>query len=465
MDLTSIVLLSAWAAAAASVPSVLLSRAARPTAALSWILALFALPGVGLLAWWMLGRNHLVVRTRQRRRREATIRAAIEGVAQDPGGTSQPTWLPKLPQELRTWVAPPSRDNEVRLLPSAQAAYRAWEDAITGATAQVHALFYIWRSDASGRRMRDALCAAAARGVRVRVLLDGVGTPTSSFFRPLIEAGGAVEWFLPPWRLRQALAFNFRNHRKILVVDDALAYAGGINIGDEYLEWVDSAVEVGGSSAAQLNEVFCDDWYFATGEDIVHQSLRSAKTTPGSAGDTLVATVAGGPHQRLNAIREVMLATLATATERIWLTTPYFIPDDGLLTVLRIAVYRGVDVRILVPARSDSRIVRRASRAYYPELLAAGVRVFEHQRMVHAKTALIDHRLSCVGSTNLDQRSFRLNFEVTTIVESEELNGALEREWEELAQDCVEVDAEDYERLPLRERAIDALLHLGSPLL
>ncbi len=454
-------LVLSWVAAVLSAPSVLLSRAARPTAALSWLLAMFALPIVGVLAWWAFGRFHLSVRRRRRQRAQDALRSELRArLPQEDGAFPG---LPRLPEGVQAWVLPPAAGNQVRLLSDAATAYDAWERAIDAAQDHVHALFYIWNDDATGRRFRDALVRAAGRGVTVRVLVDGVGTPRSGFFDELMGAGGQVHWFLPPWRPRQALAVNFRNHRKVLVADATTAFVGGINIGDEYLRWADYAIEVRGRSAAQLQEVFCDDWHFVTGQELVSGAIFPRIEE--AAGDAAVATIAGGPHQRLNAIREMMLALLSEARERIWLTTPYFIPDGALLAVLRVAVYRGVDVRLVVPARSDVRLVRRASRAYYPELLGAGIRVFEHPGMVHAKSALIDRQRAFIGSANLDQRSFRLNFEVTSVVDSPVFNTALEDQWRALQAQATEVRTEDYQRLTRIERVVDAALHLASPLL
>lgn len=461
MSAVAWIVVASWIAAVLSAPSVLLSRAARPTAGLSWMLAMFALPVAGVVAWWTFGRFHLTVRRRRRQRAQDALKSELRSLR--PVSEGEFPGLPRLPEGVRDWVLPPTADNSVSFLGDGATAYDAWERAIDEAKDHVHALFYIWNDDATGRRFRDALLRAARRGVRVRVLLDGVGTPRSGFFDELRSAGGDVRWFLPPWRPRQALAFNFRNHRKVLVTDATTAFVGGINIGDEYLRWADYAVEVRGSAAAQLQEVFCDDWFFVTGEDLVSEAtFRLPERAPGAAA---VATIAGGPHQRLNAIREVMLALLSEARERIWLTTPYFIPDSALLAVLRVAVYRGVDVRVLVPSRSDVRLVRRASRAYYPELLEAGVRVFEHREMVHAKSALIDRQRAFIGSANLDQRSFRLNFEVTSVVDSPSFNADLEACWEALQGQAVEVRLEDYRRLTRLERIVDAALHLASPLL
>lgn len=472
LDIAQVAWAASWVMALLTVPSVLTRRAGRPTAALAWLLAIFMVPAVGTLAWWILGRTHLHAKTRRRRRAELALDASL--AAARARGDTMPLASPRLrhlfqlPEPLSPWVFPPSSGNAAELLHDGTSAYEAWLASVSRARTSVHLVFYIWKSDRIGTRMRDALLEAARRGVKVRMLLDGVGAGVrKGFFRPLVAEGVEVRWFLPPWQPRHLLALNFRNHRKLLVVDGREGFVGGLNVADEYERWVDCAAHIAGPSVAQLQEVFCDDWYFATGEDIVGRSSFGQWSSHATASDAgaSVLTAAGGPHQELNAVREVMLSVLSSAEDRVWLMTPYFIPDGALIAVLRILRYRGVDVRILLPSRSDVFAARRASRAYYPELLRAGVRIFEHQGMVHAKTAVVDRRLSCIGSANLDQRSFRLNFEIVTIVDDSRFNEALAGLWSRCAANSREINASNFENLPWATRVVDAAFHLASPVL
>jgi cardiolipin synthase len=454
------------------VPSVLVQRAGRPQTALSWILALFMVPPLALLSWWLIGRTHLAVKRRGRRRAESRFDDRLErsraAAAEPPQASPQLLDAVNLPQELRPWVFPPTGGNQVTLQPTPAIAFDAWEQALRRARHHAHLLFYIFHDDATGTRFRDLLVELARRGVEVRVLVDFVGTHKTpkSFFQPLIDAGGQVVWFLPPALWRRNSAINFRNHRKIIVVDGAEAFVGGINIGDEYLGWLDLSIHIRGAAVDQVQEVFCDDWYFAAGVDLADPAYfgrAGGGEPPGD--DVSCATIAGGPHQHLNAIREIVLLALTSARRRIWIMTPYFVPDAALLMVLRLARYRGVEVRLMVPADSDVPIVRRASRAYYPELLQVGVRIVEYAGMVHAKAIVLDDRLTSVGSANLDTRSFRLHFEVSCLVDSEAVNGDLARCFDEAAARSVEVSPAEYEKLPWPTRLVDAAVHLLSPLL
>ncbi len=470
--------LLAWSMALLTVPSVLIQRRGRPTAALAWLFALFALPPLALFAWWLLGRTHLA--RRRRKRSEATAALADRLAAARRRAGAQPAPVPltlqavSLPEELAEAVFPPSGGNHAHLLEDASEAYPAWERAITTARHHVHALFYIWNDDATGRRFRDLLTQKASEGVEVRLLVDDVGSPAArrGFFQPLVRAGGTVARFLPlrPWGSTPVV--NFRNHRKILVVDGEVAFVGGINVGDEYYEWHDLAVGLRGPGVDQVQEVFADDWYFQTGEELVSEPYFGRWVTPcerplaeEEVCDVGVATVASGPVQRLNAIREMLLLAIARTERRLWISTPYLVPDAGTIAALRTAAYRGVDVRIIVPARSDVWLVRRAARAFYPELLHAGIRIFEYEGMTHAKAVLFDEALCLVGSANMDNRSFRLNFESSCFLASQPFVERLAARYERNLARSREVRAEDFERIPWGDQLLDSAAHLLSPLL
>jgi len=453
---------------------VLVQRAGRPSTALSWILALFVFPPAVLPAWWLVGRTHLKVRRRRRRLSESIfgekLKARPRGTEDPQPGSPVLSGITGLPEDMKRWVFPPTTGNEVRLCESGEKAFNAWECAIRGARRHVHLLFYIWRNDATGTCLRDALIDAARRGVEVRLLVDAIGTPAPrSFFLPLINAGGRVEWFLPLKFGSRPAAINFRNHRKLLVIDGAAAFIGGMNVGDEYCAWVDLAVNIRGPAVDQMQEIFCDDWYYVTGEDLSDPRYfggwEPSENPRAAAHICSCAVVTGGPHQRLNGIRETMLLAMSSATKRLWIMTPYFIPDVALTQTLRLARYRGADVRLVVPAKNNWPLVRRASRAYYPELLDAGIRICEFAGMLHAKVTIIDDNLVCIGSANLDERSFRLNFEMSCFLESFSLNTDIVHFFNEINGRSVEIRAADVITRSWLTRVVDAGLHLFSPVL
>jgi cardiolipin synthase len=467
-----------WLLVLVTVPSVLLQKEGHPVAALAWILAMFVLPPVGAMAWWTVGRSHLRSRRRKRRRAREEVLHAIEAVrsrTKPPAGS--PTSLldaRRLPPEFLDSISAPSPANCVRLLPDTRQAYAAWEEAIRSANDHVHFLYYAWGNDASGRRFRDLLAQAAARGVEVRCLFDAVGSPRidSAFLEPLRAAGGRVYPFLPPRLFTLRPVINFRNHRKILVVDNRRAFIGGINIGDVYLEWNDLAVEIRGPEVDRLQEVFAEDWYFTVREELTRDKYFGQWVFCEGQADgewapaAFCATISSGPEQELNATREMLFLAFTKARKRIWILTPYFVPYQSIQAALRSAVYRGVDVQLLVPARNDIGLIQRASRSFFPGLLHGGIRIFEYlPRMLHAKAVVLDDDLLFIGSANMDTRSFKLNFEASCFIESQKLNGAGAELFQGFRRESREVTRQDLRRRPYFARVADAAVHLLSPLL
>lgn len=462
-------------AAALTAPNVLVHRRGRPVAALSWLLALFAVPPVALAAWWLVGRTHLQRKRRRRRQASETIEAALSRAHPRPEGSLDESehrsrLAPFLLPSLRDSVFPPTDGNAVELLPDTMAVHRCWDRLIEEAQANLHALFFAWHDDGTGRRVLSALAEKASQGVEVRVLYDAIGCNElpRGFFSSLVDAGGLVAEFMPIRILTARPMVNFRNHRKLLIADGRRAYSGGVNVSDEYLGWQDIGIEVRGPSVNALQEVFVDDWYFTTSEELTSEQYFphiAPDRLAGDVGGAVCETIASGPDQTFNAMREMLFLAIGQTRQRLWITTPYFIPDDALLLSLRAAVYRGVDVRLFLPGRSDSTIVRRASKAYYADLLNGGIRVFEHAGMLHAKGILFDDDNVLIGSANLDIRSFRLNFEISSLVESKTLNAELERWFEAISRDSTPMHLESFQKRSYLDQLADSLAHLFSPLL
>ncbi|MGD8873829.1 MAG: cardiolipin synthase, partial [Gammaproteobacteria bacterium] len=460
-----------------TVPSVLLQKAGRPAAALSWLLALFALPALALVAWWLFGRTHLRRKKWHRRRasrltaeslsrtRRRMLQTAQQGTALE---QTVSRLAPAMPSELHDTIFPPTSGNRVELLSNTAQAHKAWLRLVDGASRHLHLLFYIWRDDSIGRLLRDRLTEKAAQGVEVRVLYDAVGSHAlpGKFFAPLVAAGGQATEFMPLRLASAAPTLNFRNHRKLIIADAWRAYTGSINVGDEYLGWQDIGVCIHGPGVNQLQEVFVDDWHFTTAEGLAGEEYF-CEYPPGREmpGQAVCETIASGPEQAFNTTREMVFLAITGCRHRLWIATPYFVPEPALLLALRTAVYRGVDVRLILPQSSDAWLVRRASRVFYPELIRGGIKVFEYRGMLHAKTMLLDDDAALIGSANLDVRSFRLNFELSTFVTDVGLNRNIATLLEGLQAHAVQVDQDELRGAQLVSRLQDALAHLLSPLL
>ncbi len=434
-------------------PSVLLEKRGRPLSAIVWLFAMLFMPVVGVMAWWLWGRNPLGV---VRKRRLKILHYAEAQLAR-----------------LRQGVEP--RFSQLELLVDGEQIHRALENEIRNAQHSIHLLFYIWRGDKTGRAFRDLLIEKAKQGVAVRLLCDRLGSSTlrAGFLFKLKQAGGHFGWFSPqafPFLFR---IFNARNHRKIVLIDGKVAFLGSFNIGDEYrYEWHDLGVKIQGDLVDQLQSTFAADWLFSMGEDLFNDRYFGRSK---SESDALIEKgrlqsrcrlIADGPDLWRNSTRNALFSAINEARSRVWLTTPYFIPDEAVIVAFETAVRRGVDVRLLLPRHSDVPIARLASRSYFPELLEAGVRIYEYTpAILHAKAVVLDKQHSMLGSANLDFRSFRVNFEVSVIIENPELNAALAQTFLKDLDQSRELTLHELERRPVWERVMEASAHLFSPLL
>lgn len=494
----------------AFIPTVLLQRGTRPMAALAWILTLLAMPFIGAALWWIIGRNHMRRRKRRRSRAQARISRSFHDLAR--GSDTEAAIKADSPLSPLSAVSParnlvlhdehgifpPIRDNLARPLPSSAVAFDAFEAAIRSATDHIHFEFFIWREDATGQRFRDLLAERARAGVEVRILYDAIGSSSirKRFIKPLLDAGASAAPFLPVRLLERRLRVNFRNHRKLLIIDGEVGFTGGVNIADDYLEWFDMAVELRGPIVYQLQEVFAEDWHFATGEDLAEEryfSGLSEHAPPAIEADddadsrapdgqqredaaehddksraiaTIARVVASGPDDTLDTIHKMFFLAITSATERLYLITPYFVPDSAIMAALQTASMRGVDVRIIVPQQSDVPITQHAGRSYWEGLLEVGVRIFEYRdQVLHAKLIVHDRDHVFMGSANMDIRSFRLNFEANCVLESHPLNRQMCRLFLETQSRSTEIELDAHRARPYRTRLLEGFARLLSPLL
>lgn len=338
----------------------------------------------------------------------------------------------------------------------------------------IHMEYYIVRNDELGREIKDLLIEKAKAGVEVRFLYDAVGSwkLPRAYIRELRQAGVLIYPFFPvklPWFNNR---INFRNHRKIIIVDGDIGFIGGLNIGDEYLGknsyfgfWRDTHLWVHGEAVRSLQLIFLRDWFYNTDEDFDPSGYLTVKKVKGEQLGG-VQMVAGGPDQDWEVIKHLFFSMIVSAKHSIWIASPYFVPDDDILSALKVAALSGVDVRMLVPARPDKRIVFHASRSYFSELLEAGAKIYEYQRgFMHSKILIIDHKLASIGTSNMDLRSFHLNFEVNAFLyRSKSLEKLVEDYLTDL-KDSEEIEWKVFRDRPLHLRVIESFSRLASPLL
>jgi len=470
-----------WAIALALVPLVLVRRK-EPSSTIAWILTLVFLPALGAVLFLMFGRDRVRWPARRKRELDAIVRAQVARVrdedAETPLRLAHDSPTSALERALfdvgaRLTHRRATRGNRVEVLSDGRATFDAIGAAIDGARHHVHAQYYLIRDDATGAWFRDRLVAAARRGVTVRLLLDGFGCfgIGRSWQRPLKEAGGRVGVFLP---MRSVLLqpVNLRNHRKILVVDGETAFTGGYNVGDEYRGgqmaglggWRDVHLRIDGPAAAELQRVFFQDWAFATSEPIDPQEYFP-RDTP-ARGDTTVAIVPSGPDTRTEAIHRIFFGAIAGAEREVLVTTPYFVPTESLRVAMEVAAMRGVAMKLLLPARSNHMVTFHAGRSFYTELLDAGVDIREYQPgIVHAKTLVVDRQVALVGSANMDLRSFRLNFEVHTLVHDTTTAARLVETFEADLGQTRRIELDAWRRRSVWLRLREGASRLVSPLL
>lgn len=465
----------AWSAyiAVLSVWIVLQKRA--PVATLGWILSLALLPFVGFVIYYFLGPQRLK-KQRLKRLRSRAIAHARDDLALLQDAADQ------APAPLRQLAAlgqaacglPVSSAAGVDLLSGGGATFDAIFRAVEAAHDHVHLEYYIFEPDRIGTRLRDLLAARARDGVTVRLLIDALGSKRVGrrFLAPLREAGAQVAFFHDSRigrRLRPVT--NYRTHRKIVVCDGQVGFTGGVNITDEEDPrtrpdaYHDVHLRIEGPAVRWLQTTFIEDWAYATGERVREpDGGRLRYLPPLAAGGIGVQIVTSGPDTPLEAIHRMHVEAIHSASRRAWLTTPYFVPSEPALMALTNAALRGVDVRLMVPRRSDSLIVSAAARSYFDELMAAGVKIWEYKaRMLHSKTLVVDDHCAMVGTANFDNRSFRLNFEVMAVVYGPVLTASLDAQFHaDLVHAAPVRRPRGRWRLP---RLGEALARLFSPLL
>ncbi|UVJ46685.1 cardiolipin synthase [Pseudomonas sp. LS1212] len=390
--------------------------------AIAWALSLLFIPYLTLIPYLVFGRRSFDAYIKARRQANQEMHVAIADLNWRPWveealAARSSTSYASLRAMPKLGRMPCLANNEVRLLINGQATFSAIFEAIRQARNTVLIQFFIIHDDEIGRQLQSLLLKKAAEGVDIYVLYDSVGSHAlpRHYSETLRAAGVHIRAFATRRGWLNRFQVNFRNHRKIVVVDGVKGFVGGHNVGDEYLggnarlsPWRDTHVQICGPVTACLQESFAEDWFWAS-RKLPPLLLPDAYPDKG----VLCQVLATGPADPQESCSLFFVEAIHAATERVWITSPYFIPDEAVFAALRLAVMRGVDVRILLPSRPDHKIVYAASSLFAFEAVRAGVRIFRYTPgFLHQKVVLIDSEISAIGSANLDNRSFRLNFEI-----------------------------------------------------
>jgi len=470
--------------------TVIFTERRSPAATWAWLMVIFLVPYFGFLLYMLIGmesRKYRIFAAKYRQNQEMLqeINAKrLEGLAF--------MHLPNAQKHIADFEASTrvmhisdllylnhasgggyfTKNNQMDILADGQTKFARLFEDIENAESFIHMQYYIYRNDDLGREIVAALAKKATEGVEVRLLIDGMGNfgMSKRIFRPLIEAGGQLGIFLRPHFFRA----NFQNHRKICVIDGKVGYIGGFNIGDEYMgkvprfgAWRDLHIRIYGDAAKELGLHFIMDWNFVDPHHKIEASERYFPLTlPREEQECLMQIVSGGPDTKWPNIYNGLSKMISEANQRIYIQTPYFAPDDNIFESLKIAALSGIDVRIIIPANPDHPFVKWCSLSYLGGLLTAGVKCYQYtEGFIHSKMLIIDDIVTSVGTTNMDMRSFKLNFEINAFIYDRDMTKCFLEQFDKDLEDSAEITLEAYENRSWWQKIKEAFSRLLSPLL
>jgi len=451
-----------------------------PIRTVAWILVLLLIPVGGIILYLYLGRN-------PRKRKMINEKSFKDNLAIDAMIRDQLILLNAhqfIKEERLTGMRNMMRlllnnnkalitlHNRIKILNNGRQTFGSIIYELENARHHIHFEFYIIEDDQIGNRIKEILARKASEGVEVRVIYDDLGSWSLSkkFIRHLTDAGAEVQSFMPVRTYLFANKVNFRLHRKIIVVDGRVAFVGGINVADRYLrgldkgsQWRDTHLKLEGDSVNSLQAVFMMDWNFVSGRMILDPVYFPSHNIVDSK---LVQIVTSGPDSDWESIMQAYFHAITSARSYVYIATPYFLPNESVMTALKTAALGGVDVRIILPEKNDSWIVGRSSRSYLEDLLLAGVRVFFYLKgFTHSKLMIVDDIFASVGTANMDIRSFNQDFEVNALIYNEEVAVRLRDDFLMDGSNSLELNLEDWSMRPWQDKAQESLARIFSPLL
>jgi cardiolipin synthase len=484
------ILFLCWAVYFVLLVGTILLQRRNPVSSVAWILSLSLLPFVGLFIYHFFGPKKIqkqrMTRAQKRlfvHRQQKIWENRLNITALDE------KFCPIVNLIRETTNMPPTYTTAYQIYSGGEATYNAIFKSIENAQEYILLEYYIFAPDQTGTKLRDLLIKKLNQGVRVFLLVDGMGSISlrRRFMKDFETAGGHLSYFHKISMLTSSSLINFRNHRKILICDGKIAFTGGVNITDtqdlriDPNAYHDVHMCFEGPIVDWFQTVFVEDWYYSNRDDeeLLHflkeksdERLKRHNEQVQIICDELkipplsMQLIPSGPDNDLAPILRVMVEAMHKAQHRLYLTTPYLVPDESAFFALTSAALRGVDVKVLVPKKTDTYIVGKAAQSWYEDLIRSGVKLYTYMpRMIHTKTLIIDEDISFIGSTNFDYRSFYLNFELSVVSYSETINKDLVDEFYQSLEQSELVDLDELINLPLHERLIRASARLMSPIL
>lgn len=435
--------------------------------AIAWFIALITLPVVTIPLYAVFGRTRFLGYTEAMREATASVGESLYAWSEQmnamaakprPGLEAIEALIKNLTQ------LPFLGANRVELLIDGGATFDSMISAINSAQSCVLVQFYIVRDDTIGRRLRDALVAKARNGVQTFFLYDEIGCINlpAAYLDIMRTKGVEVSGFRTTKGRSNRFQINFRNHRKLLVVDGRTGFIGGNNLGEEYLVYRDTHLRIDGPAAQHIQMSFLEDWYWATGQILP----VSSTIMPSDTSDQAVAIINTGPADIAANCSILFSSLISQARSRLWITSPYFVPSDAIVVALQSAALRGVDVRIILPDHADQVFVELASCTYYEDMLNNGVRMYRYRdHFMHQKVILVDNSVAGIGTVNFDNRSLNLNFEATALIADHDFIKQVEAMLKHDLENSLPVENKHFDSKSLPFRVASQIARLASPLL
>lgn len=454
--------------------TVLLLENRNPVKSIAWVLVLLFLPVFGMILYLLLGQDY--------RRQKIISRKSIHRVIDRPVASIEvdalnADWLTPNQLNLIKLLKNNSQtacypNNRIEIYSSGTKTFAGLFEEIENATDHIHLQFFIFDDDRISNKLRELLIKKARQGIRVRMIYDYWGSfkLSKKYIDSLREAGIYASAFLPfRWRISRNSKINYRNHRKLVVIDGRTGFIGGLNVADRYVygnslgKWRDTFARIEGSAVHGLQLLFMIDWYF-----VDQKFIEGAEyfPTPVIAGNNVIQLVGSGPDTDWESIMQGLASAFLSATKYIYIHTPYYMPTDVIDDCLKIAALSGVDVRLMIPLRSDSRLSDASSFSYLGNALEAGVRVFRYKNgFLHSKAIVIDDFISVIGSANLDERSFAQNFEANAFIYDKDTAEKMKKLFIDDIRNCEELTFDDWNNRKWHQKLKESFARLFSPIM
>lgn len=457
--------------------SIIFIERKEPSTTWAWLLVLLILPGIGFIFYLLFGQNFSRERLFKEKKKldkekRKEVLGQIEKEYKDLDENNNFVDLIKM--NYNNSGSKLMLNNEIDLYFDGKDKFKQLIYDLEHAEKYIHIQYYIIRKDKLGRKIISILEKKVKEGVQVRFLVDSMGgyTLTKRFLKNFINNGGKFEIFFPGILPHVNTRINYRNHRKIVIIDGKYGYTGGFNVGDEYISedkkigyWRDTHIRIQGEAVNPLNDRFLMDWCYASGEEIEHFSDFYLQE-PYTLGDKAIQIVTSGPDHNEEYIKNALFKLINNTKEKIYIETPYFVLDESMLESIKISAMSGVDVRIVIPKKPDHIFMKWIAYSYLEELLEAGVKVYAYNKgFIHAKTMVSDGYVSTVGTANMDIRSFSLNFEVNAFIYNKEVADKLEKQFMIDIEDSDQITFNTFKKRSRRERVMESIMRLFAPIL